>query len=761
MKQRLRTCTLHETVSRSLFVAFILGSITSTALGCTRSSSSGSDASVSTRDVTVRSAASDSIRESVLRAENNRAAADIPPEIRTSHDIARRRQSARALARIADDASIEGLSAHLADDDPETLSWAAYGLGYACKGHEMAHVKMLAARAVGFGSVAESKHSTARGTAELDPRTALARALGRCGTAQGTITLRSLLKAGSAWEPAALLGLGDLATRGKELGADTVTALVDVAASERAGAEMAFYALSRVDASDAFGKRVLQAAQKALTHSTPWRILAIKTLGRAGRDLAKEAAAELLRVVLDTKNFDPAERAESARALKGLHEAGQAAASEALGHLVPDKDAAAIERLLGPEFHVLLTLVESLGPAPLKQAEPALRALSNLAPPSPPDSALKRRLATLRCTAALGLARGAYDAEVLKQCDAPGTETSELVRLASLLQRPLKGERKSAFLTLTQSPYRHVSETAVEGVAKHPELGESAASILASAVASKNPGLVATAASVIVDHPDRVMVLSLHEKRAALDPHAPPPGETPAEELSHDVAKALRSALAEQWPEDRVETRVALIEAAAVVRHPEAKSAATAACGDSHIVVRERAQKALRILGDKTTSCANRTGGPSHAALDASSTTPRKVVFTLDAPLSPPLSILLEPELSPVTATRIKSLVDSGFYKGIVIHRVVPGFVVQFGDPDGDGYGGAGTSLRCETSPVPFSALDVGMALAGRDTGSSQLFVTLSRTPHLDGEYTRVGRAEGPWSTVAQGDVITDAKVVE
>ena len=124
------------------------------------------------------------------------------------------------------------------------------------------------------------------------------------------------------------------------------------------------------------------------------------------------------------------------------------------------------------------------------------------------------------------------------------------------------------------------------------------------------------------------------------------------------------------------------------------------------------------------------------------------------------LAITLEPDLAPVTAARLAALVGSGFYKGIVVHRVVPGFVVQLGDPEADGFGGSGTPLRCETSPVPFGALDVGMALAGRDTGSSQLFVTLSRTPHLDGEYARVGRAEGPWADVAQGDVITEAKLV-
>jgi cyclophilin family peptidyl-prolyl cis-trans isomerase len=53
------------------------------------------------------------------------------------------------------------------------------------------------------------------------------------------------------------------------------------------------------------------------------------------------------------------------------------------------------------------------------------------------------------------------------------------------------------------------------------------------------------------------------------------------------------------------------------------------------------------------------------------------------------------------------------------------------------------------------------MALAGRDTGSSQLFVTLARTAHLDGEYTKVGHAEGDWFSVAEGDIIEDASVVE
>jgi len=115
--------------------------------------------------------------------------------------------------------------------------------------------------------------------------------------------------------------------------------------------------------------------------------------------------------------------------------------------------------------------------------------------------------------------------------------------------------------------------------------------------------------------------------------------------------------------------------------------------------------------------------------------------------------------LDPMDAARFVALARAGFYKGIIVHRVVPGFVVQLGDPGGDGYGGSGELLRCETSPVPFARLDVGVALAGRDTGSSQIFVALARVPHLDGEYARVGRAEGDWDAVAEGDAITDATV--
>jgi cyclophilin family peptidyl-prolyl cis-trans isomerase/HEAT repeat protein len=743
--------------TRRLFVLLFL------AAACTRTNASGpSDASTDAQ------AAATSFDENVLaRAEDARRAKDIGPEVRTSHDVAARRRSARALARIADAASIDGLTSHLADEDDETVAWAAYGLGYACKGREDAHVRLLSARAASLPSpkaVRPGLQVQARGGAELDPYVAIARAVGRCAGPLSEQVLGALLSSSiatnGAWTDPALLGLGDLATRRKQLGADTMTALLDAAVDRSSPRDLAFYALGRVEPGEAFTQRVSEAARLALGRPGDSRLLAIRALGRVGKESPKETAPELARVVVDSKGFNEGERAEAARALGALGDAGQAAIAGALSELTPDaKDPIAIANLAGPSFHVLYTLLGQLRTEAPRKAEPSLKVLATLTPPTQPKPGLARRLAEIRCSAALALARGAHDADILKKCDAESSEPSQHARLTSLLRRPLVRDRLAAFRAFAKSEHLRVREEAVEALASHPEVGDAGAAILADALLSKHAGLVATAAETLHAHPERAMVLAESEKRAALDPKAPPPTPNPAQELAPTVAKALSAAIAEKWPEDRFETRIALVEAAASVRHAQAKAIATHACNDANPVVRERALKALRALGADVAAC-DAPDREVQAAAELGSVTakPTRVVFTTDAG---ELSLVLEPELSPITATRIASLARSGFYKGIVVHRVVPGFVVQLGDPEGDGYGGAGTSLRCETSPVAFNRLDVGMALAGRDTGSSQIFVTLSRTPHLDGEYTRVGRAEGDWASVAQGDVIRDVRVVE
>ncbi|PYO89801.1 MAG: hypothetical protein DMD66_04540 [Gemmatimonadetes bacterium] len=109
------------------------------------------------------------------------------------------------------------------------------------------------------------------------------------------------------------------------------------------------------------------------------------------------------------------------------------------------------------------------------------------------------------------------------------------------------------------------------------------------------------------------------------------------------------------------------------------------------------------------------------------------------------LDIELLPAEAPVTVAAFLGLVDRRFFDGTRWHRLVPNFVVQDGDPRGDGWGGpgAGFLLRDEINPVRYDVGTVGMALSGPNTGGSQYFITHSAQPHLDGTYTIFGRVVG------------------
>lgn len=94
---------------------------------------------------------------------------------------------------------------------------------------------------------------------------------------------------------------------------------------------------------------------------------------------------------------------------------------------------------------------------------------------------------------------------------------------------------------------------------------------------------------------------------------------------------------------------------------------------------------------------------------------------------------------APLTVANFMALARKGFFDGIAIHRVVPDFVVQGGDPRGDGEGGPGYTIRDEINMRPYLRGDVGMALDWEDTGGSQFFIAHSPQPHLDGRYTVFG----------------------
>ena len=118
---------------------------------------------------------------------------------------------------------------------------------------------------------------------------------------------------------------------------------------------------------------------------------------------------------------------------------------------------------------------------------------------------------------------------------------------------------------------------------------------------------------------------------------------------------------------------------------------------------------------------------------------------------------------APLTVESFVTLARKGFFDGLSVHRVVPDFVIQTGDPGGDGEGGPGYTIRDEINDRPYLRGTVGMALdLWRDTGGSQFFITHSPQPHLDAKYTVFGRVIGGMDVVdriQQGDVVRRVRV--
>ena len=118
---------------------------------------------------------------------------------------------------------------------------------------------------------------------------------------------------------------------------------------------------------------------------------------------------------------------------------------------------------------------------------------------------------------------------------------------------------------------------------------------------------------------------------------------------------------------------------------------------------------------------------------------------------------------APLTVENFVTLARKGYFNGLSVHRVVPDFVMQDGDPRGDGEGGPGYSIRDEFNQRPYVRGTVGMALdPWPDTGGSQYFITHSPQPHLDARYTVFGRIIGGMDVVdqiQQWDVIRRVRI--
>lgn len=111
------------------------------------------------------------------------------------------------------------------------------------------------------------------------------------------------------------------------------------------------------------------------------------------------------------------------------------------------------------------------------------------------------------------------------------------------------------------------------------------------------------------------------------------------------------------------------------------------------------------------------------------------------------IKVELYPDVAPNTVNNFISLVKKGFYDGVIFHRVIPGFVIQGGDPTGTGTGGPGYSIRGEFTGNGFEnnlKHERGVISMARtmdpDSAGSQFFIMVDKSPHLDGEYAAFGK---------------------
>ena len=111
------------------------------------------------------------------------------------------------------------------------------------------------------------------------------------------------------------------------------------------------------------------------------------------------------------------------------------------------------------------------------------------------------------------------------------------------------------------------------------------------------------------------------------------------------------------------------------------------------------------------------------------------------------IEIELCPDAAPITVKNFEKLVSEGFYDGLIFHRVIPGFMIQGGDPLGNGMGGAKDNIKGEfranghDNPIRHERGVISMARAfDPNSASSQFFIMHADAPHLDGQYAAFGK---------------------
>jgi cyclophilin family peptidyl-prolyl cis-trans isomerase len=229
-----------------------------------------------------------------------------------------------------------------------------------------------------------------------------------------------------------------------------------------------------------------------------------------------------------------------------------------------------------------------------------------------------------------------------------------------------------------------------------------------------------------------------------------------------DQVPSLVAALDASASDGTYVARAAILAAIASLDRAAAAPLLTRALEDADWAVRVRAAELLRGLDASTTAVpASPPVVPELSAIPAllaPAYTPTAYVDTDRGLIQIELAVVDAPR----TVANFTALARKGAFNNLPWHRVVADFVVQGGDPRGDGEGGPGYTIRDEINQRPYIRGTVGMALDWADTGGSQFFITHSPQPHLDGRYTVFGQVVAGMDVVdamQQWDTIRTVRV--
>ena len=625
----------------------------------------------------------------------------------------------RGLGRIGGVRARAELQRSLADPDPAIVTAAASAFGLLGSLDELSPGTVTAVTAA---------LTTALDRVPEPAKPVVIEAMGRIADTSAQVVLVAQMKT-PALATSAALALGRFGRRKIELSGAAHLALIDALANP-ATAYAAAYAFARAQlpkdssATNAAAHTRVGPPLAALIDSGDAATRAIACAAIAKQNVVGAAHAHLEKALLDT---DWRVAVEAVRALAG--DKGDDAGRDAVAAVMVRRFAE-LERGKPTEAHVVIEALKVLAPhAKRPLVATALAALARSASASTSVQGITYGWIECLSLAAMARGAGAADFALVENCKLPDHLRLPLVAELIGAKVGTLAQRRTAFAALLAHSDVRVRASALGVLASFWAEGGSAdrgaiVSTLVTAIGAPDPIFAGSA----VDAAPAVFEAIGTGDHAALD------------------AAIVARARIEREPE----LAAAILELVGTQKIASGVDACRAAL-QGHPVLALAATHCLLALGEPAPD-RGEPAGASEPPVPIDSAFAGSLEWVLATPRGE-IVIELDPNAAPWAVAMIITLTTKGYYNGLELHRVVPDFVVQGGDPTQSGWGGPGFTLPAEPSTGGFVAGGVGIADAGRDSGGSQWFIMHAPAPHLDARYTWVGK-------VRRGANVADALLI-